>query len=152
MTSACFLVGKQNSSKAGFTKLVYWKRTFSKSLPRSSMSRNTLEEKKNPLFFQLVCNKYSFENLVFWEPYLVGPGVCLHPCQRTASYRIDLSLLCSKRPECLRVIRHLRVGWWQTHRPHEHWFWNRRQAPTWTFQTECLSSIATSTYDQMHLQ
>lgn len=35
------LTGKQNSSKAGLTNLMYWVRTLSKSRPRSQMSRST---------------------------------------------------------------------------------------------------------------
>merc|ERR1719507_255845 len=42
ITSACFFVGRQNSSNAGFTRVVYWCNTCSKSRPRSSISRKTL--------------------------------------------------------------------------------------------------------------
>jgi len=41
MTSANFLVGKQNSSKAGFTRSVYCFKIVSRSLSRSSMSLRT---------------------------------------------------------------------------------------------------------------
>merc|ERR1719347_2211503 len=41
MTSAYFLVGRQNSSKAGLTSVVYWCSTWARSLPRSSISLNT---------------------------------------------------------------------------------------------------------------
>merc|ERR1719454_2105906 len=38
ITSAYFFVGRQNSSNAGFTRVVYWWRTCSRSLPLSLMS------------------------------------------------------------------------------------------------------------------
>ena len=38
MTSAYFFVGRQNSSKAGLTSVVYWCSTWARSLPRSSIS------------------------------------------------------------------------------------------------------------------
>ena len=60
ITSAYFLVGRQNSSKAGFTRVVYWGHrlalghrrritcvsTCSRSLPRSRMSLITLLESR----------------------------------------------------------------------------------------------------------
>ena len=41
MTSAHFLVGKQNSSNAGLTRSVYWANTCWRSLPLSAKSRST---------------------------------------------------------------------------------------------------------------
>lgn len=40
-TNRTQLTGKQNSSKAGLTNVMYWDRICSRSLPRSLMSRNT---------------------------------------------------------------------------------------------------------------
>merc|ERR1712173_506972 len=42
ITSAYFLVGMQNSSKAGLTRVVYWWSTWTRSRPRSSISLRTL--------------------------------------------------------------------------------------------------------------
>ena len=39
------LTGKQNSSKAGFTKVMYWASTCSSSRPRSLMSLKTERQK-----------------------------------------------------------------------------------------------------------
>lgn len=46
----CFftgLTGKQNSSKAGFTNVMYWASTCSSSLPRSLMSLRTVTQKEH---------------------------------------------------------------------------------------------------------
>lgn len=40
------LTGKQNSSKAGFTNVMYWASTCSSSLPRSLMSLRTVTQKE----------------------------------------------------------------------------------------------------------
>ena len=49
MMSACFLVGRQNSSKAGLTNLTYCTSTLSRSLPLSFTSRMTVSRKINPV-------------------------------------------------------------------------------------------------------
>lgn len=43
------LTGRQNSSKAGFTNVIYWLKTCSRSRPRSLMSRKTDREKKGKI-------------------------------------------------------------------------------------------------------
>ena len=47
MTSANFLVGRQNSSKAGFTELIYWLRTLSRVRPRSWISLVTTNSSRH---------------------------------------------------------------------------------------------------------
>lgn len=49
--------GEQNSSKAGFTNVMYWVRTASRSRPRSLISLGTV--KKMPKLLQTVKNFYN---------------------------------------------------------------------------------------------
>ena len=62
MTSAYFLVGRQNSSKAGLTSVVYWCSTWARSLPRSSISLNTR------LYY------YQVQGIVFYTDVLLLPS------------------------------------------------------------------------------
>jgi len=65
------LTGEQNSSKAGFTKVMYWVRTASKSRPRSLISRGT-----NRVFFILLT--WNHEKSPLTSPGQSGIGVCVH--------------------------------------------------------------------------
>ena len=53
------LTGKQNSSKAGFTKVMYWASTCSSSLPRSLMSLRTKRTKAHKKIWMTKNNHYT---------------------------------------------------------------------------------------------
>lgn len=135
------LTGRQNSSKAGFTRFVYWNRTFSKSRPRSSISRST--ENPMQLDFMATYTKIS---------YLAGPNECQRRYQQRASCQRGLWPLCSRILECPLKEPRRKVGWWRIHHRYVHWSWNRTQELVWIFPTECPWGIWALEGDQMHLE
>ena len=118
ITSAYFLVGRQNSSKAGLTRVVYWWRTCSSSLPLSEISRSTRLMNQS---VKLSSNA-ALSTLLFTEQVW-----CQHLCPQITWGWIFLWYRGSRTQECPQLWQHhLDRSLW-TLQALEHWSWSRKQ-------------------------